>query len=290
MFLELSHNAETNDFFFFFLLQILWIMMINMDQHGPRWRKNKKNNYSRTKEIILLPLQEERTKNETVRTVTSSELKKKKRLHFFYLILNRICLRVFLHTCSAHSWGEGLNWPWWWPKWAHTGAHDSICSGQVGFHRTSLHHPKQHNKSSPQSRRQWYGATLVLWNSRLLGGVCHRPDSQHQLQHTHLTGTSSAAAANTHVEHEHGAFEAWRPDLNPDLGGSWLAEDELKHLCSYVEQPRQNERPSVFSQARLGDRESLRHEGILAARFWRPARAWWRRASEEVRSAAMWFS
>lgn len=144
--------------------------------------------------------------------------------------------------------------------------------------------------SSPQSRRQWYGATLVLWNSRLLGGVCHRPDSQHQLQHTHLTGTSSAAAANTHVEHEHGAFEAWRPDLNPDLGGSWLAEDELKHLCSYVEQPRQNERPSVFSQARLGDRESLRHEGILAARFWRPARAWWRRASEEVRSAAMWFS
>lgn len=36
------------------------------------------------------------------------------------------------------------------------------------------------------SRRQWCGATLVLWNSRVLAGVWHRPDSQHQLRHTHL--------------------------------------------------------------------------------------------------------
>lgn len=45
------------------------------------------------------------------------------------------------------------------------------------------------------------------------------------------------------------------PDLNPggDLGSvPSVAEDELKHLCSYVEEPRQNGCPSVFSQASLG--------------------------------------
>lgn len=45
------------------------------------------------------------------------------------------------------------------------------------------------------------------------------------------------------------------PDLSPegDLGSVLsVAKDKLKHLCSYVEQPRQNGCPSVFSQARLG--------------------------------------
>lgn len=76
-------------------------------------------------------------------------------------------------------------------------------------------------------------------------------------------------------------------------GLGWLpsvAKDELKHLCSFVEQPRQNECPSVSSRARLGGREcGLQHQGRMAARLQRPACVWWKSALEEVRSAAMWF-
>lgn len=45
--------------------------------------------------------------------------------------------------------------------------------------------PPASSGSGSSSRRQWCGATLVLWNSRVIGGVCYRPDSQHQLQRAH---------------------------------------------------------------------------------------------------------
>ncbi len=61
-----------------------------------------------------------------------------------------------------------------------------------GFLAALASSPSAASCGGSSSRRQWCSATLVLWNSRVIGGVCHRPDSQHQLQHTHLRGRSSA--------------------------------------------------------------------------------------------------